>query len=316
MEKTSVSFKLINWIKNKSMGCVILVLVIVYCIISILFGFLYFVLAENNQFMAIELVDEQVEKNSNTNEEGLPEAKSKNKIADYIYFSFITASTIGYGDYYPTATSGRILVVFQSVFCAVYVAVMMSIITSKLLWPTKNTIIFSKKILYNPEKKYFQVRIINTNSMPIINPEIRLAMTEHGRGDIIAGILELDNRCAKPLYLGRHDFVVTLGVGRFNGNSDISEADIIWNELLEAMHYQNQAKKNDSRFRITITISGSNEVQNIAEIKKYYATDFVIGQGFEAIEYEENDTDELGMNYKKIPNFWLQFESIKNEEII
>ena len=76
------------------------------------------------------------------------------------------------------------------------------IITSKLLWPTQNTVIFSQKILYNPEENVFQLRIINTNSMPIINPEIRMAMTQHGEGDMIAGVLELDHSEAEPIYLG------------------------------------------------------------------------------------------------------------------
>lgn len=301
------TFKFINWMKKKSMGFTILILIIAYCIISILFGLGYYILAENNNFIKIEMSDEQA-----TSEEITPEIKSQNGIMDYIYFSFITASTIGYGDCYPTAIGGKILAITQSIFCAVYIAVMMSIITSKLLWPTKNTIIFSKKILYNPEKKYFQVRIINTNSMPIINPEIRMAMTQHGKGDIIAGVLELDNSNAKPIYLGRHDFVLNLGIGR-NSETDISEATVIMQELRKALIHQNNSNKNDSRFRITITISGSNEVQNIAEIKKYYATDFVIGKGFEAIKYGERDTDKLGISYKKIPNFWCQFERIKDE---
>lgn len=307
MKKASVSFKFINWIKKKSMGFVMLVLIMVYCIISILFGLGYYILAENNNFMIIEMSDEQA-----TSEEIMPEIKSQNGIMDYIYFSFITASTIGYGDCYPTAIGGKILAVIQSIFCAVYIAVMMSILTSKLLWSTKNTIIFSKKILYNPEKRYFQVRIINTNSMPIINPEIRIAMTKHGEGDIIAGVLELDNSEAKPIYLGRHDFVVNLGIGK-NSKLNISEVTVIMQELRKAIIYQNESNRNDSRFRITITISGSNEVQNIAEIKKYYATDFVIGKGFEAIKYGERDTDKLGIRYKKIPDFWYQFEKIKDE---
>lgn len=307
MKKASVSFKFINWIKKKSMGFVMLVLIMVYCIISILFGLGYYILAESNNFMIIEMSDEQA-----TSEEIMPEIKSQNGIMDYIYFSFITASTIGYGDCYPTAIGGKILAVIQSIFCAVYIAVMMSILTSKLLWPTKNTIIFSNKILYNPEERYFQVRIINTNSMPIINPEIRIAMTQHGEGDIIAGVLELDNSEAKPIYLGRHDFVVNLGIGK-NSELNIYEDTVIMQELRKAIIYQNESNRNDSRFRITITISGSNEVQNIAEIKKYYATDFVIGKGFEAIKYGERDTDKLGIHYKKIPDFWYQFEKIKDE---
>ena len=38
--------------------------------------------------------------------------------------------------------------------------------------------------------------------MPIINPEIRMAMTQHGEGDMIAGVLELDHSEAEPIYLG------------------------------------------------------------------------------------------------------------------
>lgn len=307
MNQPSVSSKSINWIKQKSTKCVIFVLVIIYFLISMLFGVGYFILAENKMFEVIELKDEQRDKQ--VEEDSLSEIKPN--VMDYIYFSFITASTIGYGDYYPTAAGGRILVVFQSVFCSVYVAIMMSIITSKLLWPAKDTTIFSKKILYNPQKGQFQVRIINTNSMPIINPEIRIAMTQHEVGDVIAGILELDNSEAKPIYLGRHDFVITFGKRMLNKN--ISEADIILRELKDALDYQASVKKNNSRFRITITISGSNELQNIAEIKKYYATDFVKGLGFAAIKYEEKDTDKWGIKYKKIKEFWLQFESIVDE---
>ena len=312
MNTPTVSFKLINWIKKKSTDCVLLVLVIVYFSISILFGVGYYFLAKSNNFNTVESsVDQMDEQNS-------LEIKTHREIIDYIYFSFITASTIGYGDFYPTAAFGKALVVFQSIFCSVYVAVMMSIITSKLLWPTKNTVIFSKKILYNPENKYFQVRIINTNSMPIINPEIRMTMTQHGKGDIIAGVLELDNSTARPIYLGKHDFILNLGVGNVNTNNELSvpEAKIMLCELKKAINYQNIAKKNDSRFRITITISGSNGIQNIAEIKKYYVTDFVEGTGFSAIKYEGKDTDKLGIKYKRISDFWFQFEKIRDEKPI
>lgn len=94
---------------------------------GILFGVGYYFLEKSNNFNIVESSVDQLDEQSS------PEINTYHEIIDYIYFSFITASTIGYGDFYPTATLGKALVVFQSVFCSVYIAVMMSIITSKLL---------------------------------------------------------------------------------------------------------------------------------------------------------------------------------------
>lgn len=308
MKKETVGFRMINWIKRKSIGCVLFVLILIYFLINSFFGIGYYQLALNDQFMAaIPVANERDEPDT-------PAVQEDVGLLDYIYFSFITASTIGYGDYYPTTDHGKALVVFQSVFCAVYVAVMMSIITSKLLWPTKSTIAFSKKILYDRARNKYQVRIINTNSMPIVNPEIRIAMTQHAHGDVLAGVLELNNRGANPNYLGRHDYVLDIGIDEvYLNNKRTKEADIIKRELTKALRYQEKAKKDDSRFRITLTFSGSNGVQNFAEIKKYYATDFVEGKGFKAIRYEGKDTNKLGIKYKRIPGFWKQFEAIDDE---
>ena len=101
-----------------------------------------------------------------------------------------------------------------------------------------------------------------------------------------------------------------------NNERSVPEAKIMLCELKKAMNYQNIAKKNDSRFRITITISGSNGIQNIGEMKKYYVSDFVEGAGFSAIKYEGKDTDKLGIKYKRISDFWLQFEKIRAEKPI
>ena len=78
--------------------------------------------------------------------------------------------------------------------------------------------------------------------MPIINPEIRMAMTQHGEGDMIAGVLELDHSEAEPIYLGRHDFILNLGIGNVESNHGgiVEEIDIIRSELDKAMEYQNE----------------------------------------------------------------------------
>ena len=154
MNKSTVSFRVINWIKTKSIGCVFLVLVLIYFSINILFGAGYYLLANSNNFKTVESPVEQID------EMNPSEVESRYKIVDYIYFSFITASTIGYGDNYPTAAFGKTLVVFQSVFCSVYIAVMMSIITSKLLWPAKNTIPFPKRYYTIQKKESFKFELL------------------------------------------------------------------------------------------------------------------------------------------------------------
>lgn len=42
----------------------------------------------------------------------------------------------------------------------------------------------------------------------------------------------------------------------------------------------------------------------------------VEGTGFSAIKYEGKDTDKLGIKYKRISDFWLQFEKIRDEKPI
>lgn len=303
MLKASSSFKIINLIKKSSIKFVVLILFLIFFTTNILFGFGYYSLGRKGCFSSDTFVAEEEKKFDNSN---ISINKDEYTVMDCIYFSFITATTIGYGDIYPTESFGKILVWLQSILNTFYVAIMMSIVTSKILWTPADTIYFSKKIVYNPQDESILVRIINTNSMPLINPEIRMTVTQHAVGDVIAGVCELDTTYAKPIYLGKHDYTLCIS----------KESPFILEELKKALVYQYRNNKDDSRFRITITISGSNGIQSIAEIKKYYASDFVKGFGFKAIKYDNQDTGKYGMNYKKIQEFANQFEMIENEETI
>lgn len=312
------NFQIINWLRQKSIFCVLTVLLFIYCLINCIFGIVYFHLSIYDQFTTSNSIVEQGISNTQgyiiqANTEKATSSAQENSILHYIYFSFITAATIGYGDFYPTVAFGKVLVMIQSVFCSVYVAVMMSIITSKLMWATTHTIFFSKQIVYNRQQNIFEVRVINTNSLPVINPEVKITLTQHQIGDCIANMRMLDNSFATPSYLGRHDFVIKFGMSCID-LSELQEADIIQKELNDALHYERKASENRSRFKITITISGSNGIQNIAEIKKYHAKDFVEGTGFVPICYGGKDKDWLGMKYKRIHSFWEQFEEIKDKK--
>ena len=51
---------------------------------------------------------------------------------DPIYFSFITSATIGYGDYFPVTTFGKVLVSLQSVIFMMFVVLFLNFFSSKV----------------------------------------------------------------------------------------------------------------------------------------------------------------------------------------
>jgi Ion channel len=52
---------------------------------------------------------------------GLGLIRNSNTATDALYFSFITASTVGYGDMSPISKSGRLLVILQCVCSLVFI---------------------------------------------------------------------------------------------------------------------------------------------------------------------------------------------------
>jgi hypothetical protein len=51
---------------------------------------------------------------------------------DPIYFSFVTSATIGYGDYYPITSMGKLLVSLQSVLFLIFVVLFLNFFSNKV----------------------------------------------------------------------------------------------------------------------------------------------------------------------------------------
>ncbi len=59
---------------------------------------------------------------------------AKNGIHEYIYFSFVTITTLGYGDISPSLPLAKTIVVFLAIFGQFYIAVIMAFLVSKFLY--------------------------------------------------------------------------------------------------------------------------------------------------------------------------------------
>lgn len=265
----------ISEIRNEHFGLVFIKLLSFYLLLNIIFTIVYFkfeVLKFNTSFF------------------------------DYIYFSFVTSMSIGYGDFVPVNNIGKILVIFHSCFTATYFALMVSILSIKMFYPG-NSIKFSNKIIYNLDMDLLIFRVINTNKEALINPEVRISITEHNVGYAIAGVFHIPTDF-DITYLGKHDFSYSFK----NSYNNINVVD----EANKAIKHNEIKKAFESRFRIIISISGSYGLNHIAIYKKYYADDIEFGKSFKAITYNKDGYGKKGgLKYSKLSNFWRDFENIE-----
>ena len=268
--RTKTIFSWIKFIKEINFGLLLLLLLGCYFVINTVFSIAYYEL--------------------------LVLGKEKT-FFDCFYFSNITSFTIGYGDMFPTTILGKVFVIIHVILTYFLFALLIAILTTKLFYP-RNTIIFSKNIFVDKKNKIIGFRILNIHSEPLINPEIRIHYTEHCVGNVIANIEHL----VEPIqlgFLGKHDFISSIGV-----------KDEFITNLENAISFdKNEQNKIKSRFRITVSITGNNGIQEIAQINRYYPKDFKEGTRFDAIQYNDSDKKNR-IDYSKFGNFKEDFERI------
>ena len=219
-------------------------------------------------------------------------------ILDCFYFSNITSFTIGYGDMCPTTLLGKLFVILHVNLTYFLFALLIAVLTTKLFYP-KNTIRFSRNIFVDNKNKRIGCRILNLHSEPIINPEIRIHYTKHCVGNVMAYTGPLGS--TQLGFLGKHDFTCS-------ADKDIPNDFFV--DLEKAIVFDNnEQNKLKSRFRVFVSITGNNGIQEIAQLKRYYSKDFKEGIGFRAIQYNESDQQNK-IDYSQFGNFEEDFEHI------
>lgn len=263
-------------IRNKHFVLVLLVLFIYYLAINLIFSTAYY---------AFDTL---------VNAEGF---------FDYVYFSFVTSLSIGYGDLVPVNVAGKTIVIIQSCVTAMYFALMVSVLSIKLFYP-RELIKFSEKIIYNPETDMLIIRVLNTNGDSLVNPDIRISVTEHNTGNKSAGMfnIPIDYRIT---YLGKYDFSYTF--------KNCHHCFNIMSEVKKALEHNKSANSMKSRFRINVSITGSYGFNHIAIYKKYHAEDISVGKEFKLINYNKEFYGRKGdVKYYKINGFWEDFETVED----
>jgi Ion channel len=94
--------------------------------------------------------------------------------SDYIYFSFITQATVGYGDMTPTK-EGYFLVIIQIIFGIFFTAFATGAIFLKIITPDSRSVLFEEKLIFIRNENLFRTRL--TTRLPLNTYKIEISAT-------------------------------------------------------------------------------------------------------------------------------------------
>jgi len=92
---------------------------------------------------------------------------NKSDIGSALYFSVVTQATVGYGDVVATGP-GRFLVVGQVLSAVAFIAVVPAIILLRVLAPPRDTLVFSRYAIFDPNVGQFRFRFTNDSALRAI----------------------------------------------------------------------------------------------------------------------------------------------------
>jgi hypothetical protein len=266
-------YAVIEALRKLNLSHVILLLLAGYLLINVSFCFLYF-------FVKALL--------------------RSDRFIDYLYFSFVTGLTIGFGDFLPGNDCAKIIAIIQGLVSTFYFAMMVAFLGVKMLFPS-HTIHFSDKVLFDGDRS-FMFRILNSHRGLLVHPDIRINVVAHCFGNAIAPTI-----CARKVdnfhWLDNHDLIIDFPNVIDGGFS-------VFEEWEKARHHCGAEK---SRFKIRVSVSGSYGMQQYTQVISYGKDDIVCATRFKPIRYSDEDKRIWrNIRFKKFGNFWNDFNSFEN----
>jgi hypothetical protein len=266
-------YAILEGLRKMNLLFVVILLLSGYICLNILFGLLYY------KFEALNNCAEFI---------------------DYIYFSFVAGTTIGFGDFHPINSEGKFITIFQGISSTFYFAMMVAFLGVKFLFPN-HTLHFSDKILFDGED--FMFRILNSHRGLLVNPEIRIGVVAHSFGNVIAPTISI-KKVDTIHWLDNHDFTIRFPNKPFSGFC-------VHDEWLKAMSHTGEES---SRFKIRISVSGSYGMQQYIQVVNYGGNDVAIGSSFKPIQYNDEDKKVWrNIKFTKFGNFWGDFNGYNGD---
>ena len=229
-------------------------------------------------------------------------------LIDYLYFGFVTGTTVGYGDLTPCNTQGKLITIIHVLASTLAFALALALIVTRALNP-RETIVFSSKLILDRERNKLLFRIINTHRSKLLNPQIRVSATQHAVGNLIAGVGVLKKDDTLP-WLDRHDFSIEAQTKADSGFDVVEQFEkaIAHNKGLQG----GKDHLKQSRFKVEVVVSGTYGTQPYAQATRFWADDIVEGVSFSPIEYNDEDQRRrLPIRYKRFPAFWSKFNEVR-----
>ena len=196
---------------------------VVKCLINVLILSGFIILLFSSIFRIVEI--SQIDLLLMHPDKRLYNFKSQTKFHEFLYFTVITISTVGYGDIYPISEGGRILIICLIVLAAYYIPKK----TGEMLSILKDTSIYSREIYKSHPEIPHLILCGNVSVEALVSFCEELFHDDHGPNEKNVIILDKNKPTQEMrlfLHAGKYEMNLKYLQGNPMSEKDLERADI------------------------------------------------------------------------------------------